>query len=252
MSINSSQVGQTPLEPQSSNNSSQDAIVRLISNNTISTGHPSVEISERNMILSQIPVIPQVQHNIVLNTRQEGRRRRRQRQRQRRRERLQALRQPNHQYRRNTHWRSDTTWDHLDPLEEPMDEIYNEPLLNAYEWETMDPRERWDQEQINELEGFAALEYLQLIQDELEQEQNIEYTQQILEEEEIMRNNNITLRLLFYETMIQINQTSLQYVQHTEEHLQQYEDNEEQLQQIEHVQEILEEEATMPNNHLRS
>ncbi|CAF1294277.1 unnamed protein product [Adineta steineri] len=37
-----------------------------------------------------------------------------------------------------------------DPMEEPMDEIYNEPLIEAYMWETMDPKERWEQEQINE------------------------------------------------------------------------------------------------------
>ncbi|CAF1416209.1 unnamed protein product [Adineta ricciae] len=141
------------------------------------------------MILSQIPVIPQVQHNIVLNTRQEGRRRR---------ERLQALNQPNHQSRRNAHRCRDTTWDHLDPLEEPMDEIYNDPLLDAYEREMTNPKERWDQKQMNELEDFAALEYLRLIHDELKQEQNIEHTHQILEEEEIMRKNNIRQRLHFY------------------------------------------------------
>ncbi|CAF1390282.1 unnamed protein product [Adineta steineri] len=74
-----------------------------------------------------------------------------------------------------------------DPMEEPMDEIYNEPLLEAYMWEKLDPEERWEQEQINELEGFAVLEHLEqlaLIQDELEQLQQIDHIERLQEEEE--------------------------------------------------------------------
>ncbi|CAF3596163.1 unnamed protein product [Rotaria socialis] len=57
-----------------------------------------------------------------------------------------------------------------------------ENLLEAYEWEIMTTQQRRDQIQIMELEGFAALEQLLLIQDEREQSQQIRDMQAIDEE----------------------------------------------------------------------
>ncbi len=62
------------------------------------------------------------------------------------------------------------------------------PLLEAYEWEKMDPEERqkrWKQETLKELEGATSFEeqaHLTSVQDEMEQLQNIETAQTIREE----------------------------------------------------------------------
>jgi hypothetical protein len=67
---------------------------------------------------------------------------------------------------------------------EYMDEWFNDTLFDAYEWDKMDPKERWEQEQLNEFEGFAALEQLLLMQDEIEQQNKINASEKILKEEE--------------------------------------------------------------------
>ena len=46
-------------------------------------------------------------------------------------------------------------------------------MLDVYDWETMHPRDRWEQEQLYGLEGIAALEQLALVQEEVEQSQQI-------------------------------------------------------------------------------
>jgi hypothetical protein len=58
------------------------------------------------------------------------------------------------------------------------------PLLEAYEWEKMDPKIRWDQEQLNELEGLVVLEQLALVQHENEQLHPIKLVQKLQEEEQ--------------------------------------------------------------------
>jgi len=75
------------------------------------------------------------------------------------------------------------------------------PVLEAYNWETMDPNERqetWEQNHLNELErnasleqqdpwdyleGFALLEHLALIQDEIEQMHQIDAIEKTEEKE---------------------------------------------------------------------
>ncbi|CAF2097497.1 unnamed protein product [Rotaria magnacalcarata] len=77
-----------------------------------------------------------------------------------------------------------------------------ENLLEAYEWEIMTTQQRRDQIEIMELEGFAALGQLLLIQDEREQSQQIRYMQAIDEEnqEEFNRFHNWDQqRILDYE-----------------------------------------------------
>ncbi|CAF1540147.1 unnamed protein product [Adineta steineri] len=74
-----------------------------------------------------------------------------------------------------------------DHMEEPMDEMYNEQLLEAYMWETMDSKERCEQEQIQELEKIHVVdpfEQITIMQDELEQLQHIDHIQRLTEQEE--------------------------------------------------------------------
>jgi hypothetical protein len=55
-------------------------------------------------------------------------------------------------------------------------------------WERMNPKERWEQEQLNELEGFVVLERFALMQDELERLEQIDRIQRMKEEgERILR-----------------------------------------------------------------
>ncbi|CAF1358641.1 unnamed protein product [Adineta steineri] len=68
-----------------------------------------------------------------------------------------------------------------------MDDSYSEPLIEAYILETMDPQERWEQEQINELEKTLAVypfEQLTFMQDELEQSKQIDHIERFKDEEE--------------------------------------------------------------------
>ncbi len=49
-----------------------------------------------------------------------------------------------------------------DPMEEPMDDDYNESLLDAYDYEKMNPQERqeaWEQQHLNELQGIFSRPY---------------------------------------------------------------------------------------------
>ena len=60
--------------------------------------------------------------------------------------------------------------------------------MEAYEWETMDPKQRWKQEQLNEFEGFAALEQFAFIQDELEQQRQTDEVANMLQEQQEQQN----------------------------------------------------------------
>lgn len=84
-----------------------------------------------------------------------------------------------------------------DPFDEPMDEIYNEPLLDAYNLEKTDPKDRWEQEELNELEKFLAQEQSAISQDQIEQLSQIEAFEKLQEEERQQRN---------YEELIQTEQ----------------------------------------------
>jgi hypothetical protein len=80
-----------------------------------------------------------------------------------------------------------------------MDESYNDPLLEAYEWEKLDPKDRSEQEQLKELEGFAALEQLALMQDEIEQQNQINAVEKMLEEEQEQTNQEQLIQLQQWE-----------------------------------------------------
>jgi hypothetical protein len=72
-------------------------------------------------------------------------------------------------------------------------------------------REEWEQEQLNELEGFAIFEQLALIENEKEQLQQIATVQTIIEEEQQERNNEELIQLEQWENiqflLQQLNQT---------------------------------------------
>ncbi|CAF2977433.1 unnamed protein product [Rotaria sp. Silwood2] len=80
------------------------------------------------------------------------------------------------------------TWRHSNLFDEGSVRDYQQRLLEDYEFETIDARQRWEQEQVNELEGFAVLEQLALIQDEIEQSHQIDTVQQLQEDEQQERN----------------------------------------------------------------
>ena len=49
-----------------------------------------------------------------------------------------------------------------DPMEELMDDMYNEPLMEVYNYETMNPQARqeaWDQEHLEEMQGLSEPQY---------------------------------------------------------------------------------------------
>ncbi len=55
-------------------------------------------------------------------------------------------------------------------------------------WKRMNAKERWKQEQLNELEGFVVLEQFALMQDELERLEQSDRIQRMKEEgERILR-----------------------------------------------------------------
>lgn len=142
------------------------------------------------MIPSQIPLIRPVSEHTNLSRRQIGRRRRRQRQR-RQQQRQQRPIELQSQYRQQPRrqrfrlWFEDE-WDHDNWGRLGYPEYIEEnttPLLEVYDWEKMDPRIRWEQEQLNELEGFVVLEQLAQIQDEIE----------LIENSKKKKNNSETL-----------------------------------------------------------
>lgn len=73
-------------------------------------------------------------------------------------------------------------------FDESDSETSKEEQLEAYDAEKIDPKERWEQEQISSLEGFVVLEHLAQLQEEQQQLQQIDSVQDILEEEEEHRN----------------------------------------------------------------
>jgi hypothetical protein len=71
----------------------------------------------------------------------------------------------------------------------------SEILLDAYDLETIDPRETWEQEQLFEFEGFVVLEHLQLLTDEIEQQDNIDGEDRLAEAREEEQNERELLQL---------------------------------------------------------
>ena len=65
-----------------------------------------------------------------------------------------------------------------------MDWSFNDSVYESYELERLEPRERWEQEQLNELEGFAVLEQLRLMEHGIEEQNIMSLTSTMITEEE--------------------------------------------------------------------
>ena len=222
MSGNNTQVGVTPSGPLLENNETESHTNQLLIVPIVTINQPVVPLTIANMIPSQNYPILNLQQNNNTTRRQQSRRRRRQHQRQRRREHQDTVTSQQRQHNQQQHQQQEQQrfqrqqandrafnrwldnqheyhqrrlypyhdmWEDEDPFEEPMEETFKQGLLEAYDLETMDPKERWEQEQIYELEGFAVLEQLAQIQDETEQQNSIDAGQQFIEEERQRRNN---------------------------------------------------------------
>ncbi|CAF1035360.1 unnamed protein product [Didymodactylos carnosus] len=71
-------------------------------------------------------------------------------------------------------------------FDEFFEEVIEERLLEVYDWETMHPQDRWEEEQLYELKSVAALEQLALVQDKVEQSQRIHELEASEEEQQRM------------------------------------------------------------------
>ena len=76
-----------------------------------------------------------------------------------------------------------------------MDSRGGEILLKAYNLERIDPRERWEQEQLYEIEGFAVLKHLQLMHDQTEQEEKIDGEERLGQQRQQERSEQELLQL---------------------------------------------------------
>ena len=228
MSNNNSQTSYTALESIIEKDRDESDINQMLSGELLTTSQPLVQLNTSNMIHVPTQVIRPVQQPNNLTPQQQARRRRRQRQRERRRQRREEQRrlQPNegqptssqrqreriarqHQYSRPRTERSWSSfeerqqrdyWPSLD-FPDSMDEEFNKELFEAYLRDKMNPQERWEQEQLNELEGFAALEHLIMLQDDNEQETQIHAVQQLLQEEEEEQNQEQLIQTIQWESM---------------------------------------------------
>ena len=68
-------------------------------------------------------------------------------------------------------------------VDERFEEVIEERLQEVYDWEIMQLMDQLEQEQLNGLEGIAALEQLSVAQDEMEQSHQIETSQTLGEDQ---------------------------------------------------------------------
>ena len=217
---NSSQISCIPSESIVDNNSNEMDLNPLLSTEVIITSQPIVQVNPIYMITNRIPTMnqrqqPQPQRQLnaftrrrarqqqqqqttALTQRQLGRQRRRRRQRQRRRERREEERRQQHGEWSGNHgsvvqrtWQptiriSTYEWTEEDyerfNYSDYMDRSFDDSVYESYELERLEPRERWEQEQLNELEGFAVLEQLLLLEHGIEEQNRISSISTIITE----------------------------------------------------------------------
>jgi len=190
----------------------------MLSTEVIITSQPIVQVNPIYIIIDRIPTMnqrqqpqqpntftrrraQQQQQTTALTQRQLARQRRRRIQRQRRRERREEQRrqqqterprnhepvvqwtwQPTIQIFNNYEW-TEEDYEHFN-YTDYMDRSLNDSVYESYELERLKPRERWEHEQLNELEGFAALEQLLLMEHDIEEQNRMSLTSTIIIEEE--------------------------------------------------------------------
>ncbi|KAF9761760.1 hypothetical protein NGRA_2405 [Nosema granulosis] len=185
MNINSTQTGHTPSEEIFDDNTNETDINQILSMELVTTSQLVILVNTTNMIPSQRPFIGNVPtlQNQQTTRQQRRRQRRRERQRERRRQRREVERQQRQEERQRSQqereryqrfrWMVEPEWDRdylaYIGFPEYMDELDHDILLEEYEWDKMGPKQRWEQEQLNEFEGFVVLEQISLMQEEIEQ-----------------------------------------------------------------------------------
>ena len=161
----------------------------------VTTSQPLLEVTTTTIVVNATRPVQNVAPHHNPTIRQLARRRQHQRRRQRQRDRQQDMihqqrqrerlcwtprspprAQPRTNYTQG-HWRQRRSqetfgnpWANHDLIRESIDSPTEEMLLDAYMYnsETIDPRDRWEQEQLYEFEGFVVLEHLQLLCDQTE------------------------------------------------------------------------------------
>ncbi|CAF0901538.1 unnamed protein product [Didymodactylos carnosus] len=162
------------------------------------TSQPLLEVATTTIEVNTTRPVQNVAPRNNPTTRQLARRRQRRRQRQRDRQQDMIHQQRQRERQRWTprspprdrphtnytrgHWRQgrlqetfgNSSANH-DPIRESIDSPTDDMLLDSYMYnlETIDPRNRWEQEQLYEFEGFVVLEHLQFLSDQTEQQENI-------------------------------------------------------------------------------
>ena len=202
MSDKHSQQGHEPSESSLEHYNTQTNIDQILTVEVVTTNPSSLEVGSTttttSIVVNRTRQSPTVTFENTPTARQLARRRRRQRRRQRQRDRQIDIVHEQHQ-RQRRNWmpgspplrrqRGDNiqgqliqtreheiSWNpssYIDPRPQPMDSSADEALLDAYELESIDPRDIWEQQRLYEFEGFVVLEHLQQLYDELEQQQAI-------------------------------------------------------------------------------
>jgi hypothetical protein len=228
MNTNSTQIGGSPSELHVPNADNEFNHEQLLSDGIVLASQSLVPLAMRNMVPTPIPLVPNnpVQTNVT--TRQEGNRRRRQRQRQRRRERRNELRRQELEQRqqllhqrnirqqrrrqRYERWQQRLIqWEHNREQDRSSNQQQYQQRVAMYQRPTQQtpPRyaDEWEEEQINDWEGFVILEQLISIQDELEQGRQIDAVEELLLEEEERqlqnREDQEQIEIQLYEASIQ-------------------------------------------------
>jgi hypothetical protein len=222
MSANSSQIGHTPSETLLQSNQNKSNIDQLLPEEMIITSQSLIPFTTTNMIPSQTPGIYNVaEPDIILTRRQLARRRQRQRRRQRKREQREERRLQQRQQRQQQeqqrlprrHTRQQRYERRQERLRQRQQERGTQPkpqpehFNHILQYRTSFPRhmnefeiqlelaytayrkeqDKWDQEQIWQIEGFAVLEQLASLQEEVEQLKQIDAAQKIIEEDQQQR-----------------------------------------------------------------
>ena len=201
-----------PIPPQELVTNNNDNIVSLdqiLSAGLITTSQASMHWNTMNMIPSRVSTDSDVLRDEFLRRRREARRRKRQRRAQRRREQRRQEQRTQEPITQRTgtqrqrgapqfgeiaNSRANRWYDRYaerdreryeeyehqyylacrsPTFDENVEETIQWQLSEVYEWEKLTPRTRWEHEEVQELEGIAALEQLALVQDDMEQLQHI-------------------------------------------------------------------------------
>ena len=215
-----SQLGRVPSEASVDNQHTDTNINQLLTMAVVTTSQPLMEVVTTTIVVDATRAVQHVPADDNPTTRQLARRRRRQRRRQRRRDRrrdmIQQQRQRERQrwiprsssrdpprvtytrgHQRGRHSRDTfgNSWENYHSRRASADSAIEEILLDAYQSEIIDRRDRWQQEQLDDFEGFVVLEKLQLLNDQTEQQENIDAEERFAQAKEEERNDQELLQL---------------------------------------------------------